>query len=165
MVRGKFEKITALLIAAYIIVSTYIFTPDWSCVGISTKCDMLQRLSYSFVHASLLHAMLNAWCLISIVFIYKVSFSYLIMAYIIAVIAPDIVLLPNPTVGLSAVCFALLGLIAFRVENKLRYNAYMVLYIAAGFVFPLINGWLHLYSYIAGMFISLLNMPIPCRKK
>ena len=41
----------------------------------------------------------------------------------------------------------------------------MALYISVGFLFPLVNGWLHLYSYVAGLFVGVLNMPMPCKMR
>lgn len=165
MVCGKIEKTTGLLIVAYVIASALIYVPDWNVVGITTDCGIIQRLGYSFFHASILHALINAWCFISILFIYDVTWWRIGVAYFIAVTAPDVVLSSTPTVGLSAVCFALLGSIAFMVKRKIYYNGCMALYIALGFFFPLVNGWLHLYSYVAGLFVGFLNMPIPCRRK
>lgn len=165
MVCGKIEKTTGLLIVAYILLSSMIYVPDWSVVGVSIGCDFLQRIGYSFFHASFLHAAINAWCFVSILFLYKVTWLRIIVAYAIAVSVPDFVLSSTPTVGLSAVCFVLLGSITFQVKRKLYYNVCMALYIAIGFLFPLVNGWLHLYSYVAGLIVGFINMPIPCRKK
>lgn len=165
MVCRKIEKTTGLLIVALILLSALIYVPDWSAVGVSTGCNISQRLVFSFFHASFLHAVVNAWCFVSILFIYDVLWWEMLLAYIIAVVAPDCALFTMPTVGLSAVCFALLGMIAFQVKRKLYYNGCMILYIAIGFMFPLVNGWLHLYSYVAGLLVGCLNMPIQCRKK
>lgn len=165
MVRRKIEKTAGLLIAASIIMSAFIYIPDWNAVGACPHCSLLQRFGYSFFHASVLHAVVNVWCFISILFLYNISWWRVAVAYLIAVFAPDTVLSTTPTVGLSAVCFALLGSIAFQVKRKLYYNGCMALYIALGFFFPLVNGWLHLYSYVAGLFVGFLNMPIPCRRK
>lgn len=165
MVSGKIEKTTGLLIVAFILLSALVYVPDWNVIGVFKGCNILQRLVYSFFHASFVHAAVNAWCFVSILFIYEVLWWRLITAYMIAVAAPDIVLSITPTVGLSAVCFALLGMIAFQVKRKLYYNGYMALYIAIGFLFPHVNGWLHLYSYVAGLLVGFLNMPIPCNRK
>ena len=164
MVCGKIEKTAGLLIAVYALVSALIYVPDWNLVGVTANCGILQRLGYSFFHASIFHALINAWCFISILFIYDITWWRIAVAYLIAVAAPDVVLSSTPTVGLSAVCFALLGSIAFMVKRKLYYNGCMALYIALGFMFPLVNGWLHIYSYVAGLLVGFLNMPIPCRR-
>ena len=145
---NEIEKTAGLLIAAYVLASALIYVPDWNVVGATAGCGILQRLGYSFFHASLL------------LFLYNVTWWRMAVAYTIAVAAPDYVLSTTPTVGLSAVCFALLGLIAFMVKRKLYYNGCMALYIALGFMFPLVNGWLHFYSYVAGLFVGFLTCPI-----
>lgn len=162
---NRIEKSAALTLAASVILSSLIYIPDWMTVGISTDCGILQRFGYSFFHTSFIHAAINTWCFISILFLYDVTWRRMTAAYIIAVTVPEFVLSPVPTVGLSAVCFALLGLIAFQVKRKLYYNGCIALYITLGFLFPLVNGWLHLYSYVAGLIVGLLTMPIPCRRK
>lgn len=165
MVCRKLEKAAGLLTSLCILASAMVYTPDWTAVGVSRGCGILQRLAYSFFHASFMHAAVNAWCLLSVIFLYQISWPRMAAAYLIAVAAPACVLSSVPTVGLSAVCFALLGSVAFQVKRKLYYNGCMALYIALGFFFPLVNGWLHLYSYVAGLFVGFLNMPIPCRRK
>lgn len=165
MVCRTIEKTAGLLIAFLILILAMIYVPDWESVGVSCECGILQRLSYSFFHASFIHAVVNIWCFLSILFLYEVTWWRLATAFMIAIAVPGFVLSSVPTVGLSAVCFALLGSIAFQVKRKLYYNGCMALYIALGFFFPLVNGWLHLYSYVAGLFVGFLNMPIPCRRK
>lgn len=165
MVCGKIEKTAGLLIVFYVLTSAMIYVPNWDIVGVSRGCNILQRLGYSFFHASFIHAAINAWCFISILFLYEITWRRMAVAYIIAVAVPEFVLSTIPTVGLSAVCFALFGSIAFQVKRKLYYNGCMALYIALGFLFPLVNGWLHLYSYVAGLFVGFINMPIQCRRK
>lgn len=165
MVFGKIEKTSGLLISISAVVASLIFVPDWTFVGVWSGCGIVQRLCYSLFHASLLHAVLNAWCFLSVVFLYKIKMWQLIIAYTIAVSVPDFVLLTIPTVGLSAVCFALFGIIAFQVKRKIYYNVYMAAYITIGLIFPQVNGWLHLYSYVAGLLVGFLTMPIPCRKR
>ena len=165
MVRRKGEKISGLLIAAAVLLSALIYVPDWSIVGVFNGCDILQRFGYSFFHTSFIHAAVNAWCFLSVLFLHNITWRRLLAAFAIAVAVPDFVLSDIPTVGLSAVCFALLGSIAFQVERKLYYNGCMAIYIALGFLFPLVNGWLHLYSYVAGLLVGFLNMPIPCGKR
>lgn len=158
------EKTAALFIAVFIIAASFIYVPDWNVVGVARGCGILQRLGYSFFHASFVHAALNAWCFISVLFLYEITWPRLAVAYVIAVAVPEFILSSVPTVGLSAVCFALLGSLAFQVKRKLYYNGCIALYIVLGFLFPLVNGWLHLYSYVAGLLVGFLNMPIPCRK-
>lgn len=165
MVCRFIEKATALIIVACIITVALTVLPDWNAVGVYDGCPPLRRLTYHFFHASLLHAILNAWCFLSVMFIYDISWRRLILAFVIASTIPDFALSSAPTVGLSAVCFVLLGFLAVQAQRKLYYNGCMALYIAVGFLFPPVNGWLHLYSYVAGLLVGFLNMPIPCKRR
>lgn len=159
------EKTAGLLISIFVVVVSLIYVPDWNKVGVCVGGDLMQRLFYSFFHASLFHAAINAWCFLSIIFLHEIKVWKLIVAYLIAVCVPDFALSITPTVGLSSVCFALFGMIVFQVKRKVFYNACMAAYIFVGFVFSQVNGWLHLYSYVAGLLVGFFTMPIPCRKK
>lgn len=158
-------KSIALLLSIFLFGTSFIYIHDWYAVGIFPHCTLLQRLSYSFFHASFIHALINIWCFLSVIFLYNLSWHRLLVSYIIAAAAPDFVLPPVPTVGLSALCYALLGLVMFQVKRKLYFNIIVVIYISIGFLFPLVSAWLHLYSYIAGLFVGAITYPIPCRSK
>lgn len=162
--KNSSEKITALVFSAILVITAFALEPGWKDVGIRTDCHTFQRLVYHFFHVSPLHAAINAWCFLSVVFIYNVTWMEIIVASAIASLAPDFVLSATPTVGLSAICFALLGLISLRTARKLYFIACIALCIAIGFLFPSVNGLLHLYSYLAGLLVGLFICPI-CRKK
>ena len=90
MVRGKIEKTAGLLIALYVVICSLVYVPDWDTVGAAAGCGMLRRLGYSFFHASAIHATINAWCFVSILFLYNVTWLHMAVAYAIAVAAPNI---------------------------------------------------------------------------
>lgn len=133
---------------------------NWAEIGIYNGCNISCRMIYPFYHANLIHAALNIWCFLSIVFIYDISFWRLCIAYMAAISVPSIALFSTPTVGLSGVVFALFGSISFEVERKTYYQLWMLIYIISGFLFPNTNVWIHLYCYIAGLVIAILNKPI-----
>lgn len=160
MDKKKAGKISALIVAILVFILAIQCTQDWSAVGIYSGCGLSCRLLYPFYHANLLHAILNAWCLLSIVFIYDTSIWRLTLAYIIAVTIPSLFLSVIPTVGLSGVVFALFGSISFEVGRKLYYQLWMLAYLAIGFLFPNTNAWVHLYCYIVGLLVALLNKPV-----
>lgn len=160
MDKKKTSKAAALVIA---IVSLCMFlydVEDWSAVGIYEGCRLSGRLLYPFFHANLLHAALNAWCLLSVVFIYDISLWRLALAYIIAVSVPPCCFVDTPTVGLSGLVYVLFGTISFEVGRKLHYQLWLLFYLAIGFLFPNTNAWLHLYCYLVGCVVALLNKPI-----
>lgn len=98
MVRRKKAKAASLaLVAACLTLSLLqtiaATTPVASAAGltsvaISAGCPLLPRLLYSFFHASLLHCLVNSWCLLSVVFYYDLPLSSLILAYITAAAFP-----------------------------------------------------------------------------
>lgn len=165
MVRRQKEKTLTLAFAVAVLMLAAFCHPAPDTVGIHIHCGIVQRLVYSFFHASIVHTLLNVWCLLSVVFIYNVRLSHLALAFLIAVLTPSCVLSDTPTVGLSALCFALLGLIIPQVKDKIYYNTTIAAMIAVGFFFPGINGAIHLYSYVAGLLVGLINTPIPCKRK
>lgn len=79
-----------------------------------------------------------------------------------AVAVPGFLLSDVPTVGLSCVCYFLLGSLIFEVRRKLYFMSCMALYIAVGFLFPSVNALIHLYGYLAGLVVGLLNAPLSC---
>ena len=162
MVREKKAKTTSLIIALVILIGSLIYVPDWTVIGVAKGCPFVARLGYSLFHVSIVHALVNAWCLLSIVLIYDISVWRLLTAYIVAVLVPDFLLSDVPTVGLSCVCYTLLGSLIFDVKRKLNFQLCMALYIAVGFLFSSINVVIHIYGYLAGLIVGLLNAPLSC---
>lgn len=153
MVQNTYAKITALVVSLGIIMLSLIHPGNVISSFKNTLCP-------PFLHTSFLHAALNAWCLISLVFIYNISLIKLICAYAISISFTAFVMPYLPTVGLSGICFFLMGSIIFEVKRKIYYQIWITLYIAIGFIFPSVNGWIHLYCYIIGMLVAVLNKPI-----
>ncbi len=160
MDKTKTTKAVSLLISIIVCCLALQDIQDWSAVGIFTGCGPGCRLSYPFYHANMIHAALNAWCLLSVVFIYKVPLWRLAFAYIVAVSVPAFCLSCVPTVGLSGLVFTLFGSVSFEVERKVYYQLWMVVYLVIGFLFPDTNAWVHLYCYLAGYLTALLNKPV-----
>ena len=160
------EKIAALAIAAAVMGLSLSGIKDWQTVGLYPGCGWRGRLLYSFFHANLLHAALNAWCLVSMVFIYDIRIGRLLLSFVLAVTVPVGIInrvvggFTLPTVGLSGVVFVLFGSLSFEVLRKGYYQMWMLVYLAAGFLSPNTNAWLHLYCYLAGLAMALLNKPI-----
>lgn len=153
-------KIAALLISVAVVFLSLQDITDWSLVGIYDGCGLCSRLLYPFFHAGIIHALLNVWCMVSVVFIYDVSLSRLIFGYITALSIPTCCLSVVPTVGLSGLVFVLFGSISFEVGRKLYYQLWMTTYLVIGFLFPNTNACVHLYCYIVGLLVALLNKPV-----
>lgn len=168
MVQKKESKTAALLIAALVFLASFIYIPDWSVIGVFPSCPPWQRLFYPFFHASPIHALINAWCLLSAVFLFNPPLWRLVVAYLIAVIIPDCCLTSLsllPTVGLSVLCFALIGQVSLLCSRRIYFSASILAFIAVGFLFPSVNAWAHLYGYLAGLFVGVLTIPLSCLKR
>ena len=161
----KVEKVAAIVIALLVTALSLPDISDWHDVGIYSHCPVSGRLLYPFFHAGVVHAVLNAWCLLSVVFLYDVSWLRMLFAYVATATVPVDTLgmflpLDSPTVGLSGVVYVLFGTISFEVARKRYYQLWMLCYIAVGFLFPNTNAWLHLYCYLCGLAFACLNKPI-----
>lgn len=170
MVQETLSRTSALSLAAIIILLYVLFDVEPSEVGIWQGVTLCNRFTYPFFHASFLHAFMNIWCLLSVVFMYPLSLWSLLISFAIAISFPIDTLysilplysLTIPSVGLSGVCFALMGRLSFMVRRKWYYQSWLAFYILLGFIFPNTNGWLHLYCYLMGVFVAFLNKPLRC---
>lgn len=162
MVSQKITKIASLVIALFVLISPFISVDDWGVVGVASNSPLINRLFYHFFHASFIHAVVNAWCLISVVFLFNISFARFASAFIIASVVPGLFLSDIPTVGLSCVCFALLGLISFFTAKPLYWIAYFFSLIAIGSFFSGVNAAIHLYGFVAGIVGALFSSPLSC---
>lgn len=160
MDKKKAAKAMSLLVSILVFCLSLQDMTDWYAVGIYTGCGLGCRMLYPFYHANVLHATLNAWCLLSVIFIYDISLWRFFLSYIIAVTIPSFCLSGIPTVGLSGVVFALFGSISFEVQRKAYYQLWMLAYLVAGFLSPNTNALVHLYCYMAGGAVALLNKPV-----
>ena len=165
MDKEKDGKVTALATVAVVMALSLVGNIDWRAVGVYPSCPAVNRLTYQFFHTSPLHAAVNAWCVLSVVFIHKVSLQRLMFAYTASAFVPANTIgmfaeWNTPTVGLSGVAYALLGTITFNVARKRYFQSCMAVYITLGFVLPKVNAWLHLYCYLCGLALACLNKPI-----
>lgn len=135
---------------------------DVQSLGLFPTCPVANRFFYQFIHTGWLHMSVNIWCLLCIVFLYKIRPAMLLESYLISASFPcslagligyDML----PTVGLSGMIYALLGLYSTQVVNKIRYHGWWAVFIGIGFFFRGSNALLHLYCYLVGFVWSLLK--------
>lgn len=166
MVRRKKTKIATLVLSLVIVVLS-LCPVDYNAVGLHQGCSMAARMVYPFFHANVFHALVNVWCLLSLVFYYDLSAPKILTAYLIAVTVPPSLLTTHysllfapsaNTIGFSGVCFALMGLALFTEKRKVYFNAWVCAFISLGFLFPNVNGVLHWYCYFAALFVGLLAL-------
>lgn len=180
MVRGTETKAATLILTvicvALCLIQLVVHWPSLAEIGICKDCDILARLSYSFFHGNLLHCLVNCWCMLSVAFVFTVPLSWLLLSYGIAVSFPDMLLDTTPTVGLSAILFALLGQVSWMTKRKWAFHVWALSFITFGTLLPLLaaacgyhiaspNNILHLYSYVVGLMVGFFNSPVPWRRK
>ena len=148
--------LTVAVIACEIMVLAGIV--DLDSVAVDGAKPTYARLTYSFFHASFLHTAANLWVLWSFVRTYKTQRWEMAVAWLIAVTIPPIVM-PKPTVGLSAFLFALFGITAYKVVRKSIYLAFLAVVAAVGFALPNTAATVHAYCLAAGLVVAVLNTP------
>ena len=158
MEEEKAGEIAALVIAA-VSLTMCAFRWDWKEVGLYPGCGTANRLIWPFVHAGVVHALLNMWCLLAVVFIHRVGAWLLLAAYASCILFPECLMADKPTVGFSGAVFFLFGSVSLRVRRKLYWLGWMAFYLAAGFVMPATDGFIHLWCYLWGIVAALLDKP------
>jgi len=158
MVRGEVQKAAALV---YVAVAACLLLTGAAAddVGLRAGCSVRARLAYPLFHANVFHYAVNAWCLLTLVFGYRVPGRALLAAYAVAVTAPAFGA-AVPTIGLSGVLYCLFGRLSFAVRRKWLWQAWWAAPLAIGFLLPQVNAWLHLYCYLCGVLLGLLNKPV-----
>lgn len=133
--------------------------------GVCVGCSLLSRFSYPLFHVGLLHAFCNAWCLISLVFLYDLPWWKTMLSFIIAISIPSCLLTETPVVGMSGVCFALMGLTVPVVHRKVMLLGWISLFLVVGFFFPNVAAWLHVYCFTVGLVAGfIIHAPWKGRK-
>lgn len=143
----------------------------WSqtCFGLTVESDaaivceaLLCRLAYPFIHAHPLHAAVNGWVLLQLAFRTPLTLCRLLLAFVVAWSCPAFIAVwptasSSSVVGLSGVLYALFGMWMPRVANRLRYNAIVALWLAAGLCTTSVAVGLHLYCYLLGVLFGILQ--------
>jgi len=157
-------KNTALALTALTVALCCVPVPAvW--VGIADGAPLTARLLYPLFHVNVVHAAVNAWALLCLVFYYEARLWQIVVAYAVAVSFPASALGSPLTLGMSGLCFALMGMNSYRVRRKAYWQVWMWAFIAVGFLLPHVNAMLHLYCYAVGLCVGLLGMPTERRKE
>ncbi len=135
---------------------------DW---GLTSAGGCTPRLAYLWLHATPLHAVVNVWCLLSIVFTYRLHLSSLLWALLSAMLLPACCLAPEPTVGLSGAIYFLFGRVTWMTSRRLYFTSWILAYLALSWLLPGTNGWAHAWGYACGLVYGLLNTPLVWIKK
>lgn len=156
MAKKKDAKTLSLIITLVVFILLCI-PCDYKSVGVYHGANLWTRFTYHFFHAGIIHAALNVWCFLSVVFLYHISKARMLCAYLAASSIPVFLLADTPTVGISGMVFFLFATISFEVQRKLYYQSWMMAYIILGFLMPGTSAWVHFYCYACGFILALIN--------
>lgn len=143
----------ALVIACVSLVSWALPFP-LTAFALSPSAPVWHRLVFHFVSGNVFHALACVWCLALLVFYYRVPLRHLLAAYAIACLCPLALTGGRPVVGLSALCFALIGLTTVRVIRKRLWLGYSFAIVCLGFFLPSIAAAVHLYALVTGLVLG-----------
>lgn len=156
MVRGEKAKTASLVLSALILLLL-----PFEAKGIYSGASIIDRCLYPLFHVNIFHALINLWCLLSIVFHLRVNLVQMLLCYCIAVMYPVDTLssltgVTAPTIGLSGFCYALVGMTFYQFGNKLTYVIATAIVFLIGHFMGASNNILHIYAFAAGLLISTL---------
>lgn len=121
--------------------------------SLAPGCGILARLLYPICHVNIWHLLGNCWCLWCI---HRSAFRdhwYVwLTAYAIAVVTPSLMM---PTMGLSGVLYAALGMLCWQAREKAVFHAWTIGFMLIGLFFPLVvNNFLHAWCYALGVAVG-----------
>lgn len=125
--------------------------------GLAPSSPWFTHLTYSLIHVSAIHLALNAYALLYVVFLFHISPARLAGALLIASAYPkEITPIDCPTVGLSAIIFALLASLSWDIHNGLYFQAVNISNLIIGFFVPGMDPYVHIFAYILGLGLGAL---------
>lgn len=143
MLPSHYAKTAALLIAAVAVAVAVATLP----FAVATLPAVV--LLWPLYHACWVHLGLNVWCLLVLVWRMHCDVAMIFAALVIAWAFPYEVF-SVPTVGLSGVCWAMIGMLSPRVRQPEVWFTYISVYLAIGFLLPGVNAWLHAWCFVWG---------------
>ncbi len=130
-------------------------------LGIYPSCPLYARLLHPLAHAGIIHATLNVYVWLQIVFFCGVRSRQLLTAWVIACSCPAAVATWGGTVGthvvgLSGVVYTLLGELSLRAKAPVSFHLWVAAYLAMGWLVGGVAVGFHLYCYVAGRLSALI---------
>lgn len=157
MVLSAHQTKTATLVLSLILFIVAFFNAPSACM-LQPGCGITGHLCYHFFHANVFHAICNIWCLLALAFYYDIEDWELLLAFIIAASVPSAAMSSQPIVGASGICFALMGIVLYKVARKKYYLSWIIPIVAVGFIIPGMAAGVHLYCFAIGIAVSLVLM-------
>ena len=157
-----------------IVITVYIIHPDIHVWGFS-NCPLpkgtseaeglggLSHFTYLFLHANIIHLIINAFSLIATWIVMQCFFRkwyFFLVPFALAVATSFIPLciFDKPTVGVSGVIYAMVGMILPYFQFKKSYLFYLTITISllVSFFLQNSNFWLHLFCLSGGVVFTII---------
>jgi rhomboid protease GluP len=148
--------------------------------GLLQRGEYWRLVAAMFLHAGWLHWFVNSWALYQLGTLYETLFGSTRFALvyfvsgIIASIASSIHMQQGAGVGASGAIFGILGAFIFSIRRSPQYRNqpwtkslisqlvfWMVVNIAIGFSFPMIDNTAHIAGLITGLLLGFLPQRVP----
>ena len=154
MEKSQKTKIVAIALSL-LIIALSMFRIDTTQYALSPSNTPFGCFSYHFFHVNVFHALMNSWCLLGLAFFYHLRLRDIIIAFAVAASFPPC-LCTAPTVGLSGMLYALMGLLLPQMSRKL----FCCLWLAAWNIAALLIGGsaveVHAYCFCSAVVNNLL---------
>ena len=139
--------------AAVIIVAAVVCYMMGAEAPMSKETAWWTHFTYEWSHGNIWHLMGNCLVIGAIAYSdFKTMWLSWLLAYLIACTAPA---LDAPTVGMSGICYAMMGMISWQAARVWRYHAWVVAFIAICALVPGVsNNLLHIWCYGIGTAIA-----------
>lgn len=150
------KQIVVFIILSIILLTVFILSHNHqSDYGYYKGSSFVLHIIYPFFHANIIHLAGNIFALY---FACK-HIKQLFYAYIISVLSSFIAYSPLPTIGLSGVIYAFVGLLGFLPNKNISKGAkgLFLSYIVIGLIVPSLNGVLHLCCVVIGSILFSIN--------
>jgi len=117
------------------------------------------RITYMFIHANPAHLIINLFSLLSLVFLANARLTQFLLSALISTTIPAAIIADTPTCGISALNFALTGIIVMHSPRWPRFMIINIIFIIPTYFMPHIASSIHLYALIAGALITYITTP------
>jgi len=151
---------TAPCLAAAIVITAaiaFVTGADPQRAGLAIGTPPITRITYQFLHANLPHLAVNLYALTAIITKWRPTALQLAAAFTIAAAVPPFLLSDKPIVGLSALFFALCGLMAPSCQRPRRFTAACLAVILAGALLANVAAAVHLYAFLTALAIAIIH--------
>lgn len=146
----------------YSVVLLFLYVTHRTLQPLASGAPWWHHLAFHHYHASVFHLLCNLWAFLTIVFYMNPSILRVLSAFLLASTFPVSWLGDSSVVGLSGTIYVLCGMYSLSaptLRGRVRCNIIMLMFIMTGLMFPSVCVSIHLYCYVLGLIIAVVNYP------